>query len=354
MNICFLSKNIDGDGGVNRVSKMLMKSLAETQSIYVLSVYSLPCKDEEHIEAPTEYMFDRVIPSYSKVVLKMAGKLRAFVKKHSIDIVIATEDPFAPVCFLGLIGTKARYICWSHSIPFQERVYRFQKLSRYIGVKTAKWYVSLTPESDVYMKKHYHGRRTAAIGNPIDDRLMSEIHYNSVSKKIIMAGRLAEEKCYPLAVEAVKKVFEKHPDWSLDIYGEGSERELIEKKISEYGLTDKVILMGTVPDLYERYNDYAMLILTSSYEGYPMVVLEAIGRGLPIVSFDVSGANMMIENGRNGFIVSQGSTDDLADRICELIENPLLRISMSKENEERRADFSQSNFIEKWKNLIFG
>ncbi len=352
MNICFLTKNIDGKGGINRLVKMLIGKLESTHNIMIFSVYSDKYFETEDASVPVSYMYDHIIYSFRKVIFGMAGKLRTYIKENKIDIVIAAEEGLAPICALGLCFTRAKYICWSHSIPYQERVYKFQKLSRYIGAKTAKWYVSLTPKADEYMKKHYHGKRTVAIGNPIDDRLMHNIDYSFGSKKILMVGRLVDEKCYPLAVDVAKAVHKRHSDWTWDIYGDGTDRDLIESKISECGMDGVFNLMGSVSDMYERYDDYAMIVLTSRYEGYPMVLLEAMGRGLPLVSFDVSGTDIMIENGINGFLVKQGDIGELADRICELIENAELRQQMSEENAKRRFMFSLSAFTEKWKNLI--
>ena len=352
MNICFLTKNIDGKGGINRLVKMLIGKLVGTYNITVFSVYSDKYFETEDVPVPVSYMYDHIVYSFRKVFFGMAGKLRAYIKENKIDLVIATEEGLAPICALGLCFTRTKYICWSHSIPYQERVYKFQKLCRYIGAKTAKWYVSLTPKADEYMKKYYHGRHTVVIGNPIDDRLIHNTHYDINSKKIIMVGRLVDEKCYPLAVEIALEVHRIHPDWTWDIYGDGTSRDIIQSKINECGMEGIFNLMGSVSDIYERYDNYAMIVLTSRYEGYPMVLLEAMGRGLPLVSFDVSGAEIMIDDSVNGFLVKQGDIGELADRICELIENAELRQQMSEENTKRRFMFSLSTFTEKWKNLI--
>ena len=183
MNICFLFRNIDGDGGVNRVSKMLINGLRNKYSISCLSVFSKPYKETEHIDLPVSYMFNYVVTSYRKVLPQMIYKLRKYVKANSIDLVIATEESFAPACVFGLFGTGVRYICWSHVPADMTTLYRFQGASRRIGVKTAKYFVSLTPESSEYISNKFRVKNSVNIPNPIDDRLLSDVHYDVSSKK---------------------------------------------------------------------------------------------------------------------------------------------------------------------------
>ena len=59
-------------------------------------------------------------------------------------------------------------------------------------------------------------------------------------------------------------------------------------------------LMGQVSDLYARYREYSMMVMTSRYEGFPMSLLEGMGNGLPLVSFDINtGPDEIIRDGEN-------------------------------------------------------
>ena len=57
--------------------------------------------------------------------------------------------------------------------------------------------------------------------------------YNKDSKRIISCGSLVPIKGFDMLVEVACFVFRKHPDWSWDIYGEGSEKEHLQELIKK-------------------------------------------------------------------------------------------------------------------------
>lgn len=352
MNICFLFRNIDGDGGVNRVAKMLISGLRDKHSISCLSVFTKIYNENISIDLPVTYMFDYVITSYRKVIIPMTMRIRSFVKKNKIDLVIATEESFAPACAAGLLGTGVKYICWSHVPADMTDLYKLQGLSRKIGVKTAKYYVSLTPEASRYIRDNMKAKHSVDIPNPADDRLMTDVHYNPGTKRIITVGRLSYQKNIEEAVEIANIVFRKHKEWIWDVFGEGDTYDSVSQKINEYGLEGRFNLKGSVKDLYSRYDEYSIMVMTSRFEGYPMALLEGMSRGLPIVSYEVSGANHIIDDGKSGYIVGQGDRKTFTERLLQLMECEMLRQEMSDENVRRRKSFSQSAFIERWEKLI--
>lgn len=52
--------------------------------------------------------------------------------------------------------------------------------------------------------------------------------------------------------------------------------------------------------------------------------------GLPCVSFDITGANSIIDNGKNGFLVPDNDVNALAEACIKLIENKVLLEDMGK------------------------
>ena len=69
-----------------------------------------------------------------------------------------------------------------------------------------------------------------------------------------------------------------------------------------------------------------MIISTSIFEGMPLVLLEALAVGLPIVTFNYKyGADEIVTEGENGFIVEEDDLNSLAERIERLITDEDLR-----------------------------
>src|SRR5690606_19005112 len=62
---------------------------------------------------------------------------------------------------------------------------------------------------------------------------------------------------------------------------------------------------------------------TELCEGIPRALLEAALAGIPIVTTDVPGSTDVIENGLSGLVVPPGDAGALADRIIELLDDPV-------------------------------
>ena len=85
----------------------------------------------------------------------------------------------------------------------------------------------------------------------------------------------------------------------------------------------------------------SILVSTSVTEGMPLVLLEALAAGLPIVTFNYKyGADEIVTNGENGFIVEEDDLHALADRIDKLISDERLRKEMGE-----KAFLSSNRFL---------
>ncbi|MDF7198556.1 glycosyltransferase, partial [Escherichia coli] len=83
------------------------------------------------------------------------------------------------------------------------------------------------------------------IPNFISD-IKENISYNNKSKRIVAIGRLAYQKNYNDMLDIMFILKKKHPDFILDILGEGDEKTQIEKKIIDLKLSENVVLHGAV------------------------------------------------------------------------------------------------------------
>lgn len=92
--------------------------------------------------------------------------------------------------------------------------------------------------------------------------------------------------------------------------------------------------------------------MSSLYEGFPLVLIEAMNCGLPCVSFDITGANSIIDNGKNGFLVPDNNTDALANACMRLMENKTLLENMSNQAYISSAPFSKPKVMQKWLDLF--
>lgn len=172
------------------------------------------------------------------------------------------------------------------------------------------------------------------------------------NKQVIAVGRYVHEKGFDLLLESWKTVYEKHPDWQLVFYGSGDTTYY--KKLAKSIGVDKVCSFnGPTKDIKNKYADSNIYALSSRFEGFGMVIIEAMSCGVPVVSFACPyGPRYIITNGKDGFLVKEGDTAQLAERICYMIEHPEERIRMGKNATETANKYSIEEIGKQWTELF--
>ena len=173
-----------------------------------------------------------------------------------------------------------------------------------------------------------------------------------LNKKVIAVGRYTWQKGFDMLINSWNIVHEKHPDWQLNIYGGGNYKayqELVNKK----NLHLSIICHQATKNIYEKYIDSSIFVLSSRYEGFGLVLTESMSCGLPVVSFACPcGPKDIIKDREDGFLVENGNVEQLADKICYLIEYENERISMGKKAKENVKRFDKEKIMQQWIDLF--
>lgn len=109
-------------------------------------------------------------------------------------------------------------------------------------------------------------------------------------------GELTKNKNHMALIEKARHT----PDMYVAIVGEGEDRTLLERKIREYGLEERVKLFGFMPAA-EALGGFDTFVLPSLKEGLPYVLLEAKAAGLPIVANRVGGVGEILDKDLSEF-----------------------------------------------------
>lgn len=190
----------------------------------------------------------------------------------------------------------------------------------------------------------------------IPDPMTAEIDVlpsNVTKKRVMTAGRLVHQKNFASLVRAWKNVSIKHPDWMLDIYGEGPLKGDLEKQIESLGLKEIVHLRGITREMFKEMSQSSLFVLSSIYEGFGLVIVEAMSCGLPVVSYACPcGPKDIIEEGKDGFLVEVNDEQTLAARINQLIEDEELRRQMSQAALLKSEKYKMERIIPMWMDLF--
>lgn len=193
-----------------------------------------------------------------------------------------------------------------------------------------------------------NARKVAVIPNftnlPATDTLPD---YNS--HHCICVGRFHPIKNHSRLIDIWKTINTSHPDWTLDLYGDGELRQAIEQKINRLNLSRSIIIHGNTNDIQKAYLQSSILIMTSISEGLPMTLIEAQQTGLPVVSFDCPfGPADIIHDGKNGYLIPYDDNAAMVTAICRLMDNTQLRSDMGANARQSVTRFNKDEVIQQW------
>ncbi|HKG66572.1 MAG TPA: glycosyltransferase [Solirubrobacteraceae bacterium] len=191
------------------------------------------------------------------------------------------------------------------------------------------------------------GERVRQIPNPVTE--LDDGTSDGSAKVVVAAGRLNTQKGFDLLIEAWRPVAERHPDWTLRIYGSGPERELLERAAA--GLP--VELPGRTDALGAAMAAGSLFALSSRWEGFGLVLVEAMGKGLPVVSFDCPrGPSDIVSPGEDGLLVGPEDVHGLTAALLELIEDPPRRARMAAAARATARRYEPTAVVPHWDALF--
>ena len=191
------------------------------------------------------------------------------------------------------------------------------------------------------------GERVRRIPNPVTE-LDGGISDGS-AKVVVAAGRLNTQKGFDLLIDAWRPVAERHPDWTLRIYGSGPERPALERAAA--GLP--VELPGRTDALGAAMAAGSLFALSSRWEGFGLVLVEAMGKGLPVVSFDCPrGPSDIVSPGVDGLLAGPEDVPGLTAALLALIEDPERRERMAAAARETARRYEPAAVVPHWHALL--
>jgi len=158
----------------------------------------------------------------------------------------------------------------------------------------------------------------------------------AAGRSVAFVGRLERAKGVRELVEAFAGVVRAHPDATLVVAGDGSERTWIERRSVELGIVESVRLLGRVPadDVPAVLSEAAALCLPSRGEPYGMAVLEAMAAARAVVATDAGGPRHIVP-ADGGRLVPVGDAEALSQALISLLDDPCELAAMGLRNRQR-------------------
>lgn len=210
--------------------------------------------------------------------------------------------------------------------------------------------VVLTDSDARGWKQHFNN--VAVIPNPVT--LYPDV-IDDIPKdpgRIIFVGRFNHEKRIDRLITAFSMIADKYPDWHVDIFGDGNEKQNLQNQIMEMKLEKRVIIHEPTKAIFDEYKRSEFLVLCSEHEASPLVLVEAMACGIPCVSMDCpNGPREIIQDKETGLLARNGDVEDLSAKIKWLIVHETERLEMGKKARIYAATRKQSIVMSKWEDL---
>ena len=274
-----------------------------------------------------------------------------YIKHSDADYIISTRDIFDR--WLGdYANSDTIKIGWEHNHHHNNKKYA-------INIIRSSWnldyLVLVSKDLTKFYKNEMRKSKCTCVYIPnVLDSIPKKLAPLK-EKRLISVGRLSKEKGPEDLVKIFNLLSKKHPDWHLDIIGDGEEREKIELYIKNHKLEEKITLHGFQNKDYidEYLHKSSLYIMTSLTESFGIVLLEAMSHGIPCVAFSsAEGAREIITSGKNGYLIKNRNYSAMIKKIEDIMKKDDVRKQLGKEARKSIKKYTKEVVQEDWYELL--
>lgn len=150
-------------------------------------------------------------------------------------------------------------------------------------------------------------------------------------------GRITSQKNHLFLLEIFASYHAKNSKSKLLLVGDGEDREKIQRKAKELGISGFVILAGVRNDIPRLLQAMDLFVFPSLYEGFPVTVVEAQAAGLPCLISDTITDEVVLMETTLQLPITEG-TELWVDAINKFAENKRDRRNVVKTIKEAKYD----------------
>ncbi|SDC21769.1 Glycosyltransferase involved in cell wall bisynthesis [Cupriavidus sp. YR651] len=351
--VCFLTGTLNAFAGAERMTAVIANALAERgYRVLVLSLWDRASVFPLHADVEHHALFDER-PSFKRKYVSTVRGIRRFVREHGVEVLIEVDTMLTLFTLPATLGLKMRRIAWEHCHFDEDLGRRARRVARWLAGRFNSAAVVLTERDRQRWLQQLHPRcEVHAIANPLPFPFPADAA-SGHTQRVLSVGRLTHAKGFDVLLQAWSEVAASCPGWSLQIVGDGEEREPLESMIRELGLGESVSMPGTSRNVEQFYRDASIFCLSSRYEGFGLVLVEAMSFGLGVVSTDCeAGPREILRHGENAWIAPADDASALARALTQLMRDEILREKLA---EQARADaraFSLKAIETRWDELL--
>lgn len=347
--IAIVSHGLSG-GGAERVASILANYF-DNMGYEVLYIAAYSPKKEYELNGNIQYKYIDVTGNAGVKMIKRSFAIYKLVKNFGADCAFS----FFTNELIPLALSKVPVIPSLRIDPRSTDGNSIKSWIRRFVYRHSKYVVFQTEEARDFFEPRIRDKGVV-ISNPIKDNL-PEWNMDTHSNYFMTACRISKQKNIPMMIDAFCRFHEVHPEYTLDIYGDGEPEEYkvaMQNYAKDKGAEDYIHFMGHSTEIHSLMQNAQGFLLTSDFEGMSNSMLEAMAIGLPAICTDCppGGARQFIENEKTGFLVPVGDADAAFNALCRLVEDDDLQRSISFNSRYVRQMLDKNTICEQWEKLV--
>ena len=131
------------------------------------------------------------------------------------------------------------------------------------------------------------------------------------------------------------QVLQAFPQTQLLFLGEGALEENLRARVSDLGLTERVVFAGYRDDVGRVLQAIDILIHPATMEGFANVAMQAGAAEKPVITTDVGGMPESVADKETGLVVPPQNPNALAEAIISLLADPTRSRAMGAAGKQR-------------------
>ncbi len=183
------------------------------------------------------------------------------------------------------------------------------------------------------------------LGSGQGERFRRQHHLAGSTALIGHVGRLAAEKNLLFLARAVAIYLRQNRSSRFVAVGRGDAEKEMGQIFARAGVHDQVLMTGPLVhgELADAYQAMDLFVFTSQSETQGLVLAEAMAAGTPVLALDASGAREVVEDRRNGrLLTAQASEEEFARAIEEFFHDPVAAQAWRHQARHTARQFSRT------------
>jgi glycosyltransferase involved in cell wall biosynthesis len=295
-------------------------------------------------------------------------ELKTIIKKISEiqpDLVhIHLHSPYLGIIPL-ILNDKFPVICTIHALyEIDEKYLEYAGIARWLSRKFSilleriilrhlRFVIVVSPQLGELIKRRTKAK-TYCVPNGVNirevDREEDARLISTESPSILFIGRLTKRKGLETLLKALAIVKERYPNIILYVVGDGPQETELRALAFKLKIEQNVKFLGYISEKEKNFllRSTNIFVLPSlGFEPSPIALLEAMAYGKPIVASKIGGIPFYLEDEKSGLFFEPSNFQELAEKICILLENEDLREKIAKGAQERARTFSWTDIAKK-------